>query len=112
MITPSVSQLLWNKCKFALLILPQLRVLTSRFRSDHAFKSSSYLYESLKDERTKGSGAAEKAAFSLAYNTDLSFFSWIQQPENVYAVKRFATAMHSIESLHYDDQQALGGLPA
>lgn len=85
-------------------------MLIQCFRSDNAFKSSSYLYESLIDERTKGSGDAEKAAFSLAFKTDMSFFSWLELPENAYAVNRFARSMHVVDSMSYDEHAVLEGV--
>ena len=86
------------------------RIPMYKSRSAHSLKASAYMYESLKDERTKGSGDADKAAFTLAYRTDVSFFSWLELPENEYAVKRFAKSMHAAEGMHNNEDGAVEGV--
>lgn len=53
-------------------------------------KAASYMPETLLDPSSAVSG---KTAFNRAYNTELTSFQWLKQPENAYIHRRFNMAM-------------------
>lgn len=59
-------------------------------------KASAYLPDALVDSDMAHSGEANRTAFNLAMQTDLSYFSWLERPENAYQRKRFGRAMTSM----------------
>jgi hypothetical protein len=66
-----------------------------RFYSlDMAFKSSSYLTETLLDPELGHACEPNKAAFNRAYNVKEVLWSWFERPENRLHLVRFGAAMN------------------
>ncbi|KAF7335076.1 hypothetical protein MVEN_02258100 [Mycena venus] len=60
--------------------------------ADIAFKGAAYLVESMSKPNPR-----LKFPFNVAFGTEKSFFTWMQEPQNRYTVSRFAVAMQSTE---------------
>ncbi|KAF8467041.1 S-adenosyl-L-methionine-dependent methyltransferase [Russula ochroleuca] len=61
---------------------------------DMAFKSSSYLTETLLDPELGHACEPNKAAFNRAYNVKEVLWSWFERPENRLHLVRFGAAMN------------------
>jgi len=63
---------------------------------DVSSKSAGYLWEAISDPATGGSGEVEHSAFNKAFETDKSFWDFIQTPEEAWRGKRFGIAMQGV----------------
>ena len=84
-----------------------MTTLTFLHSTEHIFKSSAYLADTLLDPTSTNSFAAEKTAFNKAFNTDVAFWNWIEQPGNEHHLKLFAFAMDGMT--HFFVRNALPG---
>ena len=59
-------------------------------------KAAGFLVENLTDPATSHSQEPSQAPFNRAFNTDLPFHMWLQEPANVLHLKRVQIAMRSM----------------
>ncbi len=62
-------------------------------------KSSSYLSETVNDAMFRKSNGPDKTAFNLALKTNLTYFSYLELPENAYAHRRFNASMNGVHNM-------------
>ncbi|KAH9994291.1 S-adenosyl-L-methionine-dependent methyltransferase [Russula vinacea] len=65
---------------------------------DIAFKTSSYLTETLLDPEFGHAYEANKTAFNKAYNVNEDSWSWLERPENRLHLVRFGAAMNGLKN--------------
>lgn len=61
--------------------------------TDEGLKITSCLSDAVMDPKTTHSTEINEAAFQRAFNTPLSFFEWLEQPEQDYKRKRYGVGM-------------------
>ncbi|KAI0049517.1 S-adenosyl-L-methionine-dependent methyltransferase, partial [Auriscalpium vulgare] len=66
---------------------------------DEAFKSSSYLTETMLDPETAFSETTEKASFKKAFNTDDDMWQFFEKPGNEFRLARFGSAMDGVKNM-------------
>ena len=62
-------------------------------------KGSSFLYETLSDPKTAFSGESNEAALCRAFNTNLTYWDYCEQPEQQARRLRFGVAMQAKSKL-------------
>lgn len=83
------------------------RVAEFSYRSGtDGVKAAGFLVENLTDPRTSHSQEPTQAPFNRAFNTNLPFHMWLQEPTNILHLKRVQIAMRSLTGY------ASGDLPA
>jgi hypothetical protein len=65
---------------------------------DEAFKSSSYLTETLLDPEFGHASEANKAAFNRAHNIGEDMWSWFERPDNKLRLARFGASMEGVRN--------------
>ncbi|KAF8899312.1 O-methyltransferase [Infundibulicybe gibba] len=73
--------------------------------TDDGFKASSYLLEHLEDSEFGRSFSANKAAFQKAFSTDQVYFSWLENADNRYRLKRYMACIRGTSL--WDDPGAI-----
>jgi len=63
---------------------------------DFGAKASGYLWEAISDPVTGGSDEITHTAFNRAFNTDKSFWDFMQTPEEAWRMKRFGIGMQGV----------------
>lgn len=66
---------------------------------DDIFKSAAYLTEAILDPATTNSSEPTEAPFNRGHNTDASFFSWLENPENAHKLSRYAVGMNGLKNM-------------
>jgi hypothetical protein len=74
-----------------------------RFSLDDAFKSSSYLIETLFDTELGHANEANKTALNKARNIEGDFWGWLERPDNRLRLARFGSAMNGLRSMSSSD---------
>ena len=77
--------------------------------TDEAFKSSSYLTETLLDPELGHAYESNKTAFNRAYHTKEGIWSWYEHPEDRSHLIRFGAAMNGSKNA-YPANAVLEGL--
>ena len=62
-------------------------------------KTAGYFSEALLSPETAQSGEPNQTAFNCAFNTDLSWFPWLELPQNKYKLDRFSIAMEGVQNM-------------
>jgi len=71
--------------------------------TDEGAKTSSHLLESLTKQRTNSSPTAVKTAFSMAFNTDASYWDFMEVPTQENRLRRFGFAMEGVAKTEPQD---------
>lgn len=69
------------------------------YSGDDVFKSAGYLTEAIVDPATTSSSEPTQAPFHRGHNTDASFFSWLEDPENADKLSRYAVGMNGLKNM-------------
>ena len=54
----------------------------------------------MQDEKTAFSAEPSRAAFNIGFKTDLPFWEWLEQPDNLWRLKRFGVGMKGTLEMH------------
>lgn len=71
--------------------------------TDHIFKASSHLTDTLINPATRDSFAVQDSAFNTAYGTPLPFWAWLEQPGNERDLQLFGLAMEGMTNFFVRD---------
>ena len=66
---------------------------------DEAFKSSSYLTETLLDSELGHSHEANKTAFNKVYDVKEVMWTWLEAPDNRLRLARFGAGMNGVKNM-------------
>jgi len=66
---------------------------------NEVYMSSTAAVEVLRDPVMKLSGEPNHAPFNRAFNTDLTIWDWLEQPEQHYNLRRFGVAMQGVATM-------------
>ncbi|TCD71006.1 hypothetical protein EIP91_000504 [Steccherinum ochraceum] len=69
----------------------------------HSQKSSAYISETLLDPKTAHSTEAGATPFNRSFQTDLTFWEWLELPENKHELRLFSMAMRGASKLFPSD---------
>jgi len=72
--------------------------LAEHFLSE-GHKGSAYLVENMKDPKTSHSAEVNEAPLQRGIGTDMTYWEWFTQPENLYPRRRFGIAMKGIAEI-------------
>ncbi|KAJ3559927.1 hypothetical protein NM688_g39 [Phlebia brevispora] len=67
--------------------------------TDEGSKSAAWLTETVTDKKIGFSQEPNETAFNKAFGTQLAMFPWLELPENILRLKRFALGMKGTQSM-------------
>lgn len=71
--------------------------------TDEVMKASAYLTEVLYDPVKKSSEEPQHAPLARAFNTNKTYFDWLEEPGNEHRLKRFSVAMEGSAKINSSD---------